>query len=146
MKNKILIITANYYKSISKNLYDCAKKTLTCLKISAFTTYFGNSDYGWLKPNRLDPVPFFWKSWKILTGFLPSLQFSWKNNKITKLYLTYFSHIMLFIPNYFSSDSDSHLDQQIEMLSSFNKHVPCNPQGEYAKNNFKSILKSLKTT
>ena len=29
MKNKILIITANYYKSISKNLYDCAKKTLS---------------------------------------------------------------------------------------------------------------------
>ena len=53
---------------------------------------------------------------------------------------------MLFIPNYFSSDTDSHLDQQLEMLCSFNEHVPCNPQGEYAKNNFKSILQSLKTT
>ena len=29
MKNKILIITANYYKSISKSLYECAKKTLS---------------------------------------------------------------------------------------------------------------------
>ena len=53
---------------------------------------------------------------------------------------------MLFIPNYFSSDTEVHLDHQLEMLCSFNKHVPCNPQGEYAKNNLKSILKSHKTT
>ena len=53
---------------------------------------------------------------------------------------------MLFIPNYFSSDTDFHLDQQLKMLCSFNEHVPCNPQGEYAENNFKTILQSLKTT
>ena len=53
---------------------------------------------------------------------------------------------MLFIPNYFSSDTDFHLDQQLKMLCSFNEHVPCNPQGEYAENNFKTLLQSLKTT
>ena len=53
---------------------------------------------------------------------------------------------MLFIPNYFSSDTDFHLDQQLEMLCSFNEHVPFNPQGEYAENNFKTLLQSLKTT
>ncbi len=53
---------------------------------------------------------------------------------------------MLFLPNYFSSDTDFHLDQQLKMLCSFNEHVPCNPQGEYAENNFKTLLKSLKTT
>ena len=53
---------------------------------------------------------------------------------------------MLFISNYFNSDTDFHLDQQLKMLCSFNEHVPCNPQGEYAENNFKTILQSLKTT
>ena len=53
---------------------------------------------------------------------------------------------MLFIPNYFSSDTDFHLDQQLKMLCSFNGQVPCNPKGEYAENNFKTLLKSLKTT
>ena len=53
---------------------------------------------------------------------------------------------MLFIPNYFSSDADFHLDQQLKMLCSFNEQVPCNPQGEYAKNNFKILLQSLKST
>ena len=52
---------------------------------------------------------------------------------------------MLFIPNYFSSETDFHLDQQLKMLCSFNEHVPCNPQGEYAENNFKTLLQSLKT-
>ena len=53
---------------------------------------------------------------------------------------------MLFISNYFNSDTDFHIDQQLKMLCSFNEHVPCNPQGEYAENNFKTILQSLKTT
>ena len=53
---------------------------------------------------------------------------------------------MLFISNYFNSDTDFHLDQQLKMLCSFNEHVPCNPQGEYAENNFKTLLQSLKTT
>ena len=53
---------------------------------------------------------------------------------------------MLFISNYFNSDTDFHLDQQLKMLCSFNEHVPCNPQGEYAENNCKAILQSLKTT
>ena len=53
---------------------------------------------------------------------------------------------MLFISNYFNSETDLHLDQQLKMLCSFNAHVPCNPQGEYAENNFKTILQSLKTT
>ena len=53
---------------------------------------------------------------------------------------------MLFISNYFNSDTDFHLDQQLKMLCSFNEHVPCNPQGEYAEDNFKTILQSLKTT
>ncbi len=53
---------------------------------------------------------------------------------------------MLFIPNYYNSDIDFHLDQQVKMLCLFNEHVPFNPQGEYAENNFKTILKSLKTT
>ena len=53
---------------------------------------------------------------------------------------------MLFIPNYFSSDKDFHLDKQLKMLSSFNEHVPFNPQGKYAENNFKILLQSLKTT
>ncbi len=53
---------------------------------------------------------------------------------------------MLFISNYFSSDTDFHLDQQLKLLCSFNAQVPCNPQGDYAENVFKSILKSLKTT
>ncbi len=53
---------------------------------------------------------------------------------------------MLFISNYINSDTDFHLDQQLKMLCSFNEHVPCNPQGEYAENNFKTILQSLKTT
>ena len=53
---------------------------------------------------------------------------------------------MLFIPNYFSSDTDFHLDQQLKMLCSYNEHVPCNPQGEYVENNFKILLQSLKTT
>ena len=53
---------------------------------------------------------------------------------------------MLFITNYFSSDTDIHFDQQLKMLCSFNEHVPCNPQGEYAENNFKTLLQSLKKT
>ena len=53
---------------------------------------------------------------------------------------------MLLIPDYFSSDIDFHLDQQLKMLCSYNEHVPCNPQGEYAENNFKTLLQSLKTT
>ena len=53
---------------------------------------------------------------------------------------------MLFIPNYFISDIDSHLSNQVKMLCSFNEHVPFNPQGVYAENNFKILLQPLKTT
>jgi len=53
---------------------------------------------------------------------------------------------MLFIPNYFISETDFHLDQQLKMLCSFNEHVPCNPQGEYAERNLKTLLQSLKKT
>ena len=53
---------------------------------------------------------------------------------------------MLFIPNYFSSNTDFHLDQQLKLLCSFNEQVPCNTQGEYAENSFKTLLQSLKTT
>ena len=53
---------------------------------------------------------------------------------------------MLFIPNYFISDKDSHLSNQLKMLCSFNEHVPFNPQGAYAENNFKTLLQPLKTT
>ena len=53
---------------------------------------------------------------------------------------------MLFIPNYFSSNTDFHLDQQLKLLCSFNEQVPCNTQGEYAENSFKMLLQSLKTT
>ena len=123
------------------------KNTFTCITISAFTSYFGNCDYSLLSPNRLVPVPFiFGQAEKSQLDFCPPFKILLKKQLNNSLHLTKFIHRMLFIPNYFSSDTDFHLDQQLKMLCSFNEHVPCNPQGEYAENNFKTILQSLKTT
>ena len=45
-----------------------------------------------------------------------------------------------------STDSFSQLDQQLELLCSFNIQVLCNPQGDFATRGFKKLLQSLKTT
>ncbi|MBC8258164.1 MAG: hypothetical protein H8E38_04035 [SAR324 cluster bacterium] len=45
-----------------------------------------------------------------------------------------------------STEPLSQLDQQLELLCSFNLQVPCNPQGDFAADSFKKLLQSLKTT
>ena len=44
-----------------------------------------------------------------------------------------------------NTDTPSQLDQQLELLCSFNVQIPCNPQGEFAKSSFKTLLQSLNT-
>ena len=44
-----------------------------------------------------------------------------------------------------NTDAPSQLDQQLELLCSFNVQIPCNPQGEFAASSFKTLLQSLNT-
>ena len=44
-----------------------------------------------------------------------------------------------------NTDAPSQLDQQLELLCSFNVQVPCNPQGDFAASSFKILLHSLNT-
>ena len=42
-----------------------------------------------------------------------------------------------------NTDAPSQLDQQLELLCSFNVQIPCNPLGEFAASNFNTLLQSL---
>jgi len=44
-----------------------------------------------------------------------------------------------------NTDAPSQLDQQLELLCSFNAQIPCNPQGEFAASSFKTLLQPLNT-
>ena len=44
-----------------------------------------------------------------------------------------------------NTDAPSQLDQQLELLCSFNVQIPCNPQGEFSESSFKTLLQSLNT-
>ena len=44
-----------------------------------------------------------------------------------------------------NTDTPSQLEEQLELLCSFNVQIPCNPQGEFAESGFKTLLQSLNT-
>ena len=45
-----------------------------------------------------------------------------------------------------STATFTQLNQQLQLLCSFNIQVPCNPQGDFAASGYKKLLQSLKTT